>query len=483
MSVARTLALLIVLACGNAAPQSATQQEGDHPEQARSGRSLVRAARSPDTVSAQLDVSRRSAIVTAAGRVGPATVSVNVTRRERRRRGDLFSFFRMPQEFESLVPSLGSGFIVSADGLIITNQHVTAGAEELIVTTRDGTDYPATLLGEDPLSDIAVLKIDANSLPVAPLGRSDDLMVGEWVVAIGNPFGYLLGNSEPTVTAGVVSGVGRDLLPSGNQAGAYYVGMIQTDAAINPGNSGGPLVNALGDVIGVNSSIFSRTGGSVGVGFAIPIERALRIATELRDHGEIRRAWVGLTVVGADRLRDWKRAGGLEITAVAEGGPADAAGLRPGDVMLTAGGQLVRTFLDWEGVKLEAGPGDALSVTYARGGRRHSAELQVSDLPTAQAEKIDVLGAMELITITPGVRQERNLQSERGALIFEISEAAQRSTALRPGDVIIRINQTQITSAEDVREALRTVSVRVPVRVVLERGGRMVWTDFRVSRR
>src|SRR5439155_1199745 len=158
--------------------------------------------------------------------------------------------------------------VVSSDGVVITNQHVTQGAEQIVVTTRDGRDFPAKVLGEDPLTDIAVLRVNGSDLPVAPLGQSTDLMIGEWVLAIGNPFAYLLGNSEPTVTAGVVSATGRNLLPSEGQAG-IYVGMIQTDAAINPGNSGGPLANASGQVVGVNSNILTPSGGSVGVGFAI----------------------------------------------------------------------------------------------------------------------------------------------------------------------------------------------------------------------
>src|SRR5260370_35306210 len=162
---------------------------------------------------------------------------------------------------------------------------------------RDGRDFAARVLGEDPLTDIAILKLDAADLPTTPIGKSTDLMIGEWVLAFGNPFAYLLGNSEPTVTAGVVSAVGRNLLPSEGQSG-IYVGMIQTDAAINPGNSGGPLANALGEAVGVNSSIFASSGGPVGRGFAIPSERALRVADELRRVGEVRAGWVGAAVGG-----------------------------------------------------------------------------------------------------------------------------------------------------------------------------------------
>src|SRR6266487_2661868 len=234
--------------------------------------------------------SRQTAIVTAAARVAPAVVSVNVLRRERQMAADPFDLFFMPRGYEQTVEGYGSGFIISPDGVVITNQHVTQGAEQIVVTSREGRDFPATIQGEDPLTDIAVLKVDGTALPTAPLGKSTDLMIGEWVVAVGNPFAYLLGNTEPTVTAGVVSAVGRNLLPSEGQPG-IYVGMIQTDAPINPGNSGGPLANAVGEVVGVNSSIFTSSGGSVGIGFAIPIERALRVADELRRFGKVRRAW------------------------------------------------------------------------------------------------------------------------------------------------------------------------------------------------
>ena len=265
------------------------------------GASLATVAATPHIAAQDVSRSRQTAIVTAASRLAPAVVSVNVLRRERRLPQDPFEQFFTPRGAERVVEGYGSGFVISPDGVVITNQHVTQGAEQIVVTTRDGQDFPAKIQGEDPLTDIAVLKVDATGLPTAPLGKSTDLMIGEWVVAVGNPFAYLLGNTEPTVTAGVVSAVGRNLLPSEGQPG-IYVGMIQTDAPINPGNSGGPLANAVGEVVGVNSSIFTSSGGSVGIGFAIPIERALRVADELRRFGKVRRAWVGLDVAGAEKL-------------------------------------------------------------------------------------------------------------------------------------------------------------------------------------
>jgi len=425
-------------------------------------------------LSGDIAQSRYSAIVTAAARVAPAVVSVNVVRRERRGPATVWDQFLMPRGYERLVQGLGSGFIATADGVVITNQHVTEGADQIVVTTRDGTDFDAELLGEDPLTDIAVLKIAGANLPTAPLGSSYDLVIGEWVIAIGNPYGYLLGNTEPSVTAGVISAVGRDLIPSGDDPG-IYVGMIQTDAAINPGNSGGPLVNALGEVVGVNSSIFSSSGGSVGIGFAIPIERALRVADELRRFSTVRRSWVGLDVAGQDRLRDWKESGGLEITQVASGSPADRSGLRAGDVLVSTAGQATRTFLDWEAVLLDVGPGDSIPVVYRRGNRERSATVVVEDLPTTRAERIATLGDMQLITLTPAIKLERGFQSDQGALIYSLGEAT--AVGLRAGDLIIQINRQRIARAEDVTEMFNRVrGSRTSIVVYVERDGRLFAT-------
>jgi serine protease Do len=438
------------------------------------------AALSPGAPAQDPAAARRTAIVTAAARVAPAVVSVNVLRRERRLPQDPFDLFFMPRGYEQVVEGYGSGFLISPDGVVVTNQHVTQGAEQIVVTTRDGRDFPAKILGEDPLTDIAVLKINGADLPTAPLGRSTDLMIGEWVLAIGNPFAYLLGNSEPTVTAGVVSAVGRNLLPSEGQSG-IYVGMIQTDAPINPGNSGGPLVNALGEVVGVNSSIFTSSGGSVGIGFAIPIERALRVADELRRFGRVRRAWVGLEVAGAEDLRGWKRAGGLRVTEVAPGGPAARAGLGVGDVLVSASGHALRTFLDWEAVLLDTGPGETLAVSYRRDGERRATRIAVTDLPTTLAEKVSVLGGMKVVTVTPAVRAERNIRSDHGALIYDIPDEMEQATGLRSGDVILQINRIRIRSAEELRRAFAAAAGGGAVTVWFERGGQLGRTAFYVQ--
>jgi serine protease Do len=317
------------------------------------------------------------------------------------------------------------------------------------------------------------------------------LLIGEWVVAVGNPFAYLLGNTEPTVTAGVVSAVGRNLLPSEGQSG-IYVGMIQTDAAINPGNSGGPLANALGEVVGINSSIFTSSGGSVGIGFAIPIERALRVADELRRFGKVRRAWVGLDVAGADELRAWKRVGGLRVTQVAAGGPAARAGLASGDVLVSARGHRLRTFLDWEAVLLDTGPGDTLLVSYRHAaadggedgsegrGESRTARLPVTDLPTTLAEKVSVLGGMKLVTVTAAVRAERSIQSDHGALIYDIPDEIEEATGLRSGDVILQVNRVRVSSADDLRRAFGAAAGSGAATLWFERAGRLSRTAFYV---
>ena len=449
----------------------------------------------PHVAAQQPATSRRSAIVTAAARLAPAVVSVNVLRRERQPSQDPFDLFFMPRGAGQVVEAYGSGFIISPDGVVITNQHVTQGAEQIVVTTRDGRDFPVKVLGEDPLTDIAVLKVAGARLPAAPIGKSTDLLIGEWVVAVGNPFAYLLGNTEPTVTAGVVSAVGRNLLPSEGQSG-IYVGMIQTDAAINPGNSGGPLANALGEVVGVNSSIFTSSGGSVGIGFAIPIERALRVADELRRFGKVRRAWVGLDVAGAEELRAWKRIGGLRVTHVAAGGAAARAGLASGDVLVSARGHRLRTFLDWEAVLLDTGPGDTLVVSYRHaseggaeggaeggggsGGEGRTARLPVTDLPTTLAEKVSVLGGMKLVTVTAAVRAERGIQSDHGALIYDIPDEMEEATGLRSGDVILQVNRMHVSSADELRRAFGSAAGGGAVTVWFERAGRLSRTAFYV---
>jgi serine protease Do len=418
--------------------------------------------------------SRRTALVTAAERASGAVVSINVTSRQEAPRSP-WDFFFVP-EGARLVQGYGTGFVIRPNGVVLTNQHVVANAERVVVTLPDGSDLPAKVLGEDPITDIAVLQVNRQGLTTIAPGRSTDLMIGEWVVALGNPYAYLLGNSEPTVTVGVVSATNRNILPSGEQTG-LYLDMIQTDAAINPGNSGGPLTNALGEVVGINSSIFSSSGGSVGLGFAIPIERALRVADEIIRNGTVRRAWVGLEVEGATAMREWKSAGGVSIATVTPDGPAARAGLRPGDVLVEANGRRLRNYLDWEAVKLDLHVGDGVDLSVRTGDRTGQRRIVTGDLPTVTAEKYTVLKELQLINVTPAIQAERTIRSDTGALIFRISPQVSRATGLQAGDVILAINRTAVRSASQVADLLNVRSGQV-VRVYLERDGQVTFTDL-----
>ncbi|MDQ3996863.1 MAG: trypsin-like peptidase domain-containing protein, partial [Gemmatimonadota bacterium] len=333
-----TLSLLGVLAAAACRPGDAREER----QEASAAAGVAREGRG-----AAISDSRRTAITTAVARVAPAVVTVQTEVVERVPVDFVEQFFG-GRSGERSRAGLGTGFVIRNDGVIVTNAHVIAGASRIVVMTRDGRTHPARLLGADETNDIAVLKVEARGLPVAPLGDSNSLLVGEWAIAIGNPYGFLLGNSEPSVTAGVISGVGRNLVDRGGGPSAYF-DMVQTDASINPGNSGGPLVNADGEVIGVNSSIYSTSGGSIGLGFAIPINRARRVVEDLLEHGVVRRPWVGVKL-GRERastIRD-VLARGVVVAGVTPGSPAARAGVQPGDVLLTARGRPLRNTFDWE---------------------------------------------------------------------------------------------------------------------------------------
>ena len=429
----------------------------------------------------EVEASRRTAIVQAADRVGPAVVSVNVLRREEIQPRSLYEQFFLPPDAERQIQGLGSGFIIHEDGLVLTNEHVVRGAAEVVVTLGDGRDFPADIVGTDELNDLALLRLQTNGaeLPVAPLGRSDDLLIGEWVVAIGSPFGYLLSNTEPTVTAGVISGIGRNIIPTSEETRGYYLGMVQTDASINPGNSGGPLVNVEGEVIGVNSSILSRSGGSEGLGFAIPINRARAVVMDLVDDGVVRRPWTGLDLEATDPNR-FGRSTRVRVARVAPGSPADAAGFRPGMRVRRAGMYDIRTPLDWEAAMLEVRVGDTVRVEVGDDPGR-VLTLVPRDLPSITAERVSALEEFELVTLTPAIRAERNLRSEQGALIVGVSDAVQRTLGLRQGDLIIGINRYAVRSAEEAAEILRrlqAVDGRVAVRLLVERDGRQLYAGF-----
>jgi serine protease Do len=338
-----------------------------------------------------ITASRQNAITRAVAKVVPSVVGINVTQiREVVRRSPFFDdpFFRQffpGFRYQEEVKSLGSGFIISPDGYVVTNEHVVNNATAIVVTLPDRTRHEATLVGGDYITDLALLKIDGEGLPAVKFGDSDDVIIGEWVIALGNPFGLFDVNARPTVTVGVISSVDMDFGRQRNDR--VYQDMLQTDAAINPGNSGGPLVNSLAEVIGVNTFIFTESSGSIGLGFAIPVNRVKRVIEDLRKYGQVNRRFVtGLEVedmsYSVARYLGLRSLVGVIVTNVERGSPADRAGLEPGDVILEINDQPIRSKADIWAI-IENGDlrgGDKLKLKVYRDRRVYEIELELQSV-------------------------------------------------------------------------------------------------------
>jgi len=336
---------------------------------------------------------RRTAIVQATEAVADAVVSINVLQHRvyRSRNMEIWERFfpgMFPRrEFYQDVQSLGSGFIITADGYLVSNYHVVADAVEIIVTLSDGREFTAELIETVPRHDLALMKIDGEDLPVAPLADRGDLQIGEWAIAIGSPFGYLLADTQPTVTVGVISALNRDIKSNNPYPGQeqVYLGMIQTDAAINPGNSGGPLVTADGRVIGVNTFILTESGGSIGIGFAVPIARVHWLIDEVLNYGRYREPYVGVAVqplspnlIRALGLQDPV---GCVVREVEEGSPAWKAGLRVWDVIREIDGVPLEDFDAITRLWYEAKVGTELVFVAEREGERFRGRIEVAESP------------------------------------------------------------------------------------------------------
>lgn len=372
--------------------------------------------------------------------------------------------------------SLGSGFILSPDGAVITNAHVVEGADEIIVRTSDRREFVATLVGTDKRSDIALLKIEGEDLPAVKIGASKDLKVGEWVLAIGSPFGF-----ESSATAGIVSAKGRSL-PSEN-----YIPFIQTDVAINPGNSGGPLFNLKGEVIGVNSQIYSRTGGFMGLSFAIPIDVVMDVVNQLQTKGKVSRGWLGVLIQDVTReLAEsfgMKQPRGALVAQVLPGSPAEAAAIVPGDIIVSFNGREVPTSSVLPPMVGITPVGERTRLELIRGGQPMTLEVVIGELPdeeqiaretplTPEPESANRVGLV-IGELTDEIRQQLGA-SAGGVLVENVEPGPAEQAGLRPGDVVIMLDNQTVMTVADFDRILEAVPSGRSVAVLVQRGdGRM----------
>lgn len=371
--------------------------------------------------------------------------------------------------------SLGSGFIISDDGYIISNYHVVREAEEIIVRLSDRSEYVAKVIGTDPRSDIAVLKVEAEKpLPSLKLGKSSELEVGEWVLAIGSPFGF-----DHSVTAGIVSAKGRSL-PNEN-----YVPFIQTDVAINPGNSGGPLFNLDGEVVGVNSQIYSRTGGFMGLSFAIPIDVVMNVYTQLRDKGAVTRGWLGVLIQDvtrelAESFKMTKPHGAL-VSKVLPDSPAAAAGFKAGDVIVKFNNQEIDTSAELPPLVGTAPVGGKTPVEVIREGTKKRLQVEIGELPSdddlqlartpsGKQESNKRLNA-SVRNLTKSERDQLELNSDGGVLVENVEPGPAYDAGLRPGDIILQMNSQPVDSAAALSTIVDGLKPNTSVPVLIHRQG------------
>ena len=383
---------------------------------------------------------------------------------------EFFRRFRIPQERgEAPSRGLGSGFIVSTDGTILTNAHVVDGAEEVIVKLTDKREFKAKVLGLDTASDVAVLKIDARDLPAVKIGTAANTRVGEWVLAIGSPFGF-----ESSASAGIVSANSRSL-PDGS-----YVPFIQTDVAVNPGNSGGPLFNMAGEVIGINSQIYSRSGGYQGLSFAIPIEVAMNVERQIVTHGKVQRGRLGVSIQEINQsLADsfgLKKPAGALVGSVDKDGPAAKAGLEPGDVILAINGKEISSSSELPAIVSGMTPGAQAKLQIWRKGGTRDVEVQVgkfsddklasSDTPEAAKGRLGVV----VRPLTP--EEQRRADVSNGVVVENVAGAAAKA-GIKAGDIVLSVNGEAITSTEQLRNLITKAEKRVAI--LVDRGNSRIF--------
>ncbi len=396
---------------------------------------------------------------------------------------EFFKHFFGERGLPSEVKSLGSGFIVSADGYVLTNHHVVKDADEIVVRLQDRRELVAKVVGSDKRSDIALLKIDAENLPIVPTGSANKLKVGEWVLAIGSPFGF-----DHSVTAGIVSAKGRSL-PSDN-----YVPFIQTDVAINPGNSGGPLFNMEGEIVGVNSQIYSRTGGFMGLSFAIPIEVAMKVVEQLKSEGHVSRGWLGVQIQDVTReLAEsfgMKKPEGALVSKVLPKSPAETAGLQVGDIIVEFNGQEITTSSSLPPIVGMIKAGETATVKIIRHGEQKALPVKIGVLPE---EDETMLGANEaapaapanrlnvgVINLTPQLREQLEVP-QNGVLVQSVAPGPALSAGIRRGDVILRIQDKTIRDADHFNQVIQDLPKGKSFPVLVQRRGGSLFLAMKLS--
>ena len=384
--------------------------------------------------------------------------------------GDFFGPFSDENPHRGPEQGVGSGFVISSDGYILTNNHVVDDANQIKIKLADGKEYDAKVVGRDPKTDLALLKAEGVSgLHALQLGDSDSLKVGNWVVAIGSPFGL-----EQTVTAGIVSAKGR-VIGSGP-----YDNFIQTDASINPGNSGGPLLNTKGEVIGINTAIFSQSGGNVGIGFAIPVNMAKEIVPQLKDKGRVTRGWLG---VGIQKITpELSKSFGLKdekgalVSQVVKGGPADKGGIETGDVIVEFDGNKVSDSNELPRMVAPLPVGKTVSVKVLRGGNAVDREVKIGQLEEQKEEVADdstrkPLG-MTVQNITPEIAKGLGLKSETGVVVASVVPGTPAANAdIRSGDVIQQVNKKPVKDVEDLKQKIENTKDQETILLLIQRGG------------
>jgi len=363
---------------------------------------------------------------------------------------------RMPKQ-----EGAGSGFIIAPDGLILTNNHVVEDADKITVKLADKREFAAKVIGTDPQSDVALIKIEAVGLPTLPLGDSNQLEVGEWVIAIGSPF-----ELSQSVTVGVVSAKGRNRIGIND-----YENFIQTDAAINPGNSGGPLLNIKGQAVGINTAIFSRTGGSMGIGFAIPINMAKSVEEQLRSHGKVVRGWLGLIIQDIDenlaQSFGLNKAEGVLVSEVTSGSPAEKAGFKQGDIVLDLNGTPLTDVSDLRNRVAMIPPGTAATLNIIRDGARQQASVMIAEQPADFSEGakakmklqsgsvLDKLG-LTLQDLTPDVAAQFGYSKGQGVIVTEVEAGSPAdNVGIEPGQLIEEVNKVRVRTLAELKAALK----------------------------